>query len=386
MSRDLKVVDRHLRHWRDRGLVAAELEDRLRQSSRELERSRAGGVLRTALALLGGALLLAGFVLIVAENWMALPRGVKLAGWAALLVAFLAASHELAGRFPERPALSESLALVAGGWVLAGIALVSQIYHLEARTPNGIWMWLFLVAPGAWLLPRRALAAVLFVAVVAALSLEVGEADSWVHALHVETPWLWLAIPLLAATVVSWLPRPLPELRSWLGLWTFAAGQTFLLVLGATHELDHSELGRAWLIVGAGLAAALAWPARALPAAWDAATARLALVLTVLPWVLLGARYDTGGLSDNIAIGMAWLVQLAVAVLIVRAGAHAGSHAWINLGYAALLAGVVVRYFDFFGDFLEGGLALALTGFVLLFLLFALERARRRTLAVEAVS
>jgi hypothetical protein len=52
----------------------------------------------------------------------------------------------------------------------------------------------------------------------------------------------------------------------------------------------------------------------------------------------------------------------------------------------ALLTGGVVRYFDFFGDFLEGGTALALTGFVLLFVLFALERARRRTLAVEAVS
>jgi hypothetical protein len=227
---------------------------------------------------------------------------------------------------------------------------------------------------------------VLFVALVTALSLEVYEADSLIHAPHAETPWLWLAIPLLAGTLVSRLPRPLPELRSWLGLWTFGAGQLFLLVLGASHDLDHSELGAAWVVAAIGLAAALAWPARSLPAAWDATTARLALVLTVLPWLLLGARYDSSGIFDNIAIGAAWVVQLAIAILVVRAGAHAGSHAWINLGYVALLTGVVVRYFDFFGDFLEGGTALALTGFVLLFVLFALERARRRTLAVEAVS
>lgn len=57
-----------------------------------------------------------------------------------------------------------------------------------------------------------------------------------------------------------------------------------------------------------------------------------------------------------------------------------GSKAWVNIGYVAVLAGVVVRYFDFFGDFLEGGAALALTGVMLLFIVFALEKARRRSL------
>jgi uncharacterized membrane protein len=384
MNRGQKVLERHFRHWRDNGLLGAELEERLRQSSRELERSGVSTVFRTALAVLGSLLVLAGLILVVAENWMALHRGVKLAGWAALLGLFLAASVELDRRFPGRPALAEAFALLAGGWVLAGIALVGQIYHLTARTPNGYWLWLALILPAAWLLPRRAVAAVAFVAMVSALGSEVLEPRSLVHSSTSEGPWLWLAIPLLGGAVVSALPRRLPHLRSWLGLWVFGAGQLFLLVLGATKELDESGLGAAWVVAAAGIAAALALPDRVLP--WDATTSRAVLVATLLPWALIGREYARGDVLDNFGLGVAWVAQLAVAALVIRAGARAGSPSWVNLGYIALLAGVVVRYFDLFGDYLEGGIALTLTGGLLLFVLFVLEKARRRTLTAEAVA
>jgi uncharacterized membrane protein len=378
MSRELKALDKHLRHWRGQGLVDAELEARLRTSSEELDRSGVSTVLRTALALLGGALVLAGLTLVVAENWMVLHRGIKLAGWAVFLAAFLAASDEAARRFPDRAALAEAFALAAGGWVLAGIALVSQIYHLDSRPPNGIWLWVALVLPAAWLLERRATAAVLFAGIVAGLALEVGEKDSSVHANTVAGPWLWLAVPLLAGIAVSFLPHPWPGLRAWLGAWTFAAGQVFLLVLGAVQELDRSDLGRAATLVAVGLLAALGLPRRVLP--WDALTSRLLIAATLLPWAIMGERYDKGAIMDGIALGVAWIVQLVAAILVIRAGARMGSKAWVNLGYVAVLAGVVVRYFDFFGAFLEGGAALALTGVMLLFIVFALEKARRRTL------
>ncbi len=72
-----------------------------------------------------------------------------------------------------------------------------------------------------------------------------------------------------------------------------------------------------------------------------------------------------------------------IAILVIRAGARRGSGSWVNLGYLALLAGILTRYFDFFRDYLEGGTALALTGILLLFILYALEKARRRTLRRE---
>src|SRR5262245_374645 len=178
MARESKILDRHFRHWREKGLLSEEEEGRLRGASQELESSRLGGVMRGALAMLGGALVLSGLVLVIAENWAALHRGVKLTGWAGLLAVFLFGSRWLGRRFPDRPALAEALALVAGGWVMGGIALVSQIYHLDARPPNGIWFWLVLIAPAPWLLARRASSAIVFAALTAALALEVVEPDS----------------------------------------------------------------------------------------------------------------------------------------------------------------------------------------------------------------
>jgi uncharacterized membrane protein len=82
-------------------------------------------------------------------------------------------------------------------------------------------------------------------------------------------------------------------------------------------------------------------------------------------------------------VGLSWIAQVVIAVLVIRAGARRGSESWVNLGYLALLAGIVTRYFDFFGDYLRGGTALALTGCLLLFILYALEKSRRRTLVRE---
>lgn len=383
MSRDLKLLDRHLHHWRDLGLITEDLEARLRDASAELTQGSTRRVVRAALAVLGGGLLLAGLILIVAENWEALHRAVKLGAWAALQVAFLVAAQRLGQRWPGRPALAEVMAFVAGGWMLGGIALVSQIYQLDSRPPNGIWLWLALVLPAAWLLERRAVAVVLFIALLTAFCLEAAEPDSLFYVRNGAGPWAWLGIPLLTSVAVSWLPRPAPFLAGWTGLWTFVAANVFLLVLGASQDLDRSDLGRGWWLAGTGILVGLLLPQRCLPRTWDALTARLILGATFLPWMLLGARYDGALIKDHVAVGLAWVVQFGLAVLVIRAGARRGSEIWVNLGYLALLAGILTRYFDFFGDYLEGGAALALTGTLLLFILYALERARRRTLVRE---
>jgi uncharacterized membrane protein len=97
----------------------------------------------------------------------------------------------------------------------------------------------------------------------------------------------------------------------------------------------------------------------------------------LLPWVLLGAAYDAGSLWDLAVIGLAWVVQIALAFVVLRAGVRAGSRAWINLAYLSLFAGVVTRYFDFFGHYLEGGAALAATGILLLTTVTLFDRSRR---------
>jgi len=143
--------------------------------------------------------------LIIAENWEGLHRSLKLGGWALLQLAFLLFAYQLSRVWPDRPALAEAMSFVAGGWMLGGIALVSQIYQLDSRPPNGIWLWLVLVLPGAWLLERRAVTAVIIIALVCGFALEVGQIDSIFRADRVDGPWIWIGVPLLAAGLASYL-------------------------------------------------------------------------------------------------------------------------------------------------------------------------------------
>jgi uncharacterized membrane protein len=385
MTRESKVLDRHFRHWRETGLLSEDLEARLRAASHDLSHAAAASTMRKALAGLGAGLLLAGLVLIVAENWEVLHRGVKLAGWALIQVGLLWGADRLGRSSAPRYVLAEALAFVSAGWVLAGIALVSQIYHLDARPPNGIWLWLVLLLPAAWLQARAASSFAVFAALVVGLVMEAFEEDSLVHVTNAAGLWLWLAVPLLGGTLASWLPRPVPFQRTLVGAWTFLAANFFLLVFGAAQELTSSTLGKGWILVALGLAAGLLFPKRCLPPSWGA-SARVLLVLALLPWILNGSKHDPGYIPDLLAVGLAWVVQLGLAVLLIRSGARSGSESWVNIGYLALLAGIVTRYFDFFGDYLEGGLALVVTGAGLLLLLFLVERSRRRTMAAEVQS
>jgi uncharacterized membrane protein len=274
---------------------------------------------------------------------------------------------------------------VAGGWVLGGIALVSQIYQLDSRPPNGIWLWLVLVLPMTFILRSAAGAAVAWIALMAGLALEINEPGSWLAAAHAESPWLWLTVPVLTTAVISYLPGGRGGVRSLTAVFVFVVGQFFLLAFGAEQHLHQTDLGHAWVLVVAGLAAGLFLPSRVWPESWSPHTGRLILLATLLPWLALGSRFDDGSLLDLLAIGLCWVMGFATAFLAIRAGAR-GSRSWANLGFVALLLGVVVRYFDFFGDYLEGGTALALTGLLLLFVLYVLEKARRRTLGREATS
>jgi uncharacterized membrane protein len=380
MSSERTVLRRHLRHWQERGLVGEEQAGALLAASEELLRRNASRLVLGALAALGAGLVLAGAGLLVAQHWLELHRFAKLSGWAVLQLAFALLAFDLGRRFPDRPALAEAAALVAGGLLLAGISLVAEVYHLDGRTANSLWLWAALVLPMAFVLERRAPAGVFGAALLVALLSEVFEPGSPVRARDVDGPWLWLGLPLLATAVAARLPRAPRTLAGAAGGWAFAFTQLALLVFGAAQDLDSSNLGRAWAVAIPGLAWALWRPHDVLGATLSAAEWRLLLAGSLAPWLLVGASYQPASPVDAAAVAIAWVVQLAAAVLVVRAGARAQAAGWINAGYAGVALGILVRYFDFFPNALEGGLALLVTGLLLLAMLFALERSRRLAL------
>jgi len=107
------------------------------------------------LGMIGGVLISAGAILIVASNWDDISHWVKLGAALALLVGTHAAGWQ-AGRRGGSRVLAETLHFLGSGMFLANIALVGQIYHMSSRPPNAILLWLLGVAPMAWILRSKA--------------------------------------------------------------------------------------------------------------------------------------------------------------------------------------------------------------------------------------
>src|SRR5574337_513198 len=131
---------------------------------------------------IAGAVLLAlGIILIIAHNWNAIHPLVKLGGLLVLLAGAHYAGWRLRFDTPSLPRVGDALLLIAGLLFLAGIGLVSQIYHLDERPPNGVLLWWIGIAAMPWLAQSSALQALSTIGFVAWLGMEAAAFDSWIY-------------------------------------------------------------------------------------------------------------------------------------------------------------------------------------------------------------
>jgi uncharacterized membrane protein len=126
MATFLKNLEGLLASARDRGLIDPPSSEALLALARESARGR------------GAAL---GIILLISANWQALPPWVKILGFLALFSACHGSAIwiRLSGRPWEKTA--EALHFMGAGLFLAGVGLIAQIYHLNARPPNGVLLW-----------------------------------------------------------------------------------------------------------------------------------------------------------------------------------------------------------------------------------------------------
>ena len=155
-------------------------EDQRRAIVAHFELDRESNKLLAILSIIGAVLVSAGIILLIASNWDAIPRLVKLVGGLALLGGAHAGGW-FVGRTGRHPRVADALHLIGSVMFLANIALVGQIYHLSSRTPNAILLWLLGIAPLAWILRSKAQHILTLGVLALWLGLELNERDSLLY-------------------------------------------------------------------------------------------------------------------------------------------------------------------------------------------------------------
>ena len=358
------------------------------------------------LGTLGGTVLLLGIILLVSANWDQLSDGVKLGGFCLLLAGVHGAGFWITGTGRPYPNVAEALHFVGAGLVLAGIGLVAQIYHLDARPPDGAAMWLIAIVPLAVLLRSAAVTALSVFAlllwahlegnfggsplempdsILSHLSLEVGLGAALVGA----SPFLRDRVPAVARLFRG----------AGLGL---LAGTLYLIGFYRHFSWSSTEHSLALPLAAIGTGAvALAVGARhlapGLPIVRNRLVAFLGLLLALTLVLVLadcgafprGPKIDAFEFGwwrhydaiEWLGTGCAWILWFALAGWCVTFGTHAGRRNYINVGVAAIALGVITRFFDLIGGLAETGTVFTLGGVVLLVIAAGAERWRRGLVA-----
>jgi len=131
---DRKII-RKLDEWTAAGLVDADMKDRIHQY--ELQHASTRGFL-FAITWLAVACIVLGVIALVASNWDVIAPAVKLGLYFML---FAGAGCTLLFGVRDRSILQELLRLGLMGYILAGIGLVAQIYHLHSSPWRGMVFW-----------------------------------------------------------------------------------------------------------------------------------------------------------------------------------------------------------------------------------------------------
>ncbi|WP_313525261.1 DUF2157 domain-containing protein [Shinella sp.] len=184
-------LERDLKLWTQQGLLDAPTVDRL---LKEYDSRESSFSLGRVLMMIAALLVSAALLLLVAANWEAIPRLVRVVG----IVALIWGAYLAGGLLIQRGAPRLAAAFLAVGTLAFGgaIALIGQMYHLSGDALQAMLVWF----AGA------VIAAILFrsgavTAIAGFLAFAVAWTD-WSEAYHAsDTLLLWL-MPLMAVIVI----------------------------------------------------------------------------------------------------------------------------------------------------------------------------------------
>jgi hypothetical protein len=189
-----------LPEWEREGLLTAESAAVLRQRAQAAV-ARGGQLGLVIFGGLGAVLVAGGVIALLAHNWDALPR------WVRLILAFapMLAGQALAAWVVRggaaiaawiREAVAVFLALSAG----TCLAIVAQIYSMGGEWETLLLAWCLLAVPVLWLL-RSDLLATLY---VIGISVWVQASSEWWGGHLQSERWFWY--PLLLVPLLGWWP------------------------------------------------------------------------------------------------------------------------------------------------------------------------------------
>jgi uncharacterized membrane protein len=342
------------------------------------------------LSIIGGIMVAAGLILVMAANWDRIPELAKIISGLGLMVGCHLGGWWLrqTGRFH---AASEGLNLIGSLLFLGNIALLGQVFNLSSRPQNAILLWLVGIAPTAFLLRSKPQHVLTLLAATVWLGYETFHREGWFHLTGADQGG-WLILLLGANAFIAlgvWLKRdafgPTTEKHGLLLVHLVSLPLAWPFFLDGT-SWQSSELWMA-LVVSVAIGGLLflgIWRHQTeLPMQWRVTWAATLLGVWLLGWLALlyGDRWDTHR-HDAHPVSWATSIGLFIFCLVqIQAGLLRRSPWLVNLALVFIAAHLITAYVKLFGTMLTTGTVFIVGGAFLVALAIYLEKKRRQLLA-----
>ncbi|MFK0683198.1 DUF2157 domain-containing protein [Ochrobactrum sp. BD67] len=354
-------VERLIEQWQRDGLIDAETASKL---NADLEKRASVFSLGSVLATLGGLLLGAAVIMLVAANWQEMPRLMRIG-----LIFVLIWTSYLGGAWRQARGdklFPAALYIVGAASFGAGLALVGQMYHLSGDIHSAAIYWSVGVLISAFLLRAPVLAA--FGAGVACFYLSTYVFDT---SSYDDMTYRWVGpLLLLFGAVAALFTRSRHAAHLWA---MFSIG--WALLIYAEHESNTVLV--LMLVVGIGLILADGFAHATVQrltrfahplAAYGLALALLALITLQLNQAL---SYSSDGASlDRDILYSIFILALAIGAIAVAGRNNGGLR---SIAYAAFSIQVLYLAFETVGTMI-GTSGFFLTAGILVLLLAAFVR------------
>jgi uncharacterized membrane protein len=298
----------------------------------------------TLFSILGGLMIGAGIILLLAYNWTELGRPVRaVLSFLPLVIGQGLVGWTLLRKWESKPWREGSSGFLAMG-IGASIALVGQTYHIPGNMANFLFVWLLLGLPLVYLC-RSTVAAFLYIVGTAAWT--IAAQDIHGHAL-----WYWPLLACVLPFIWTRLQRQQEQPSTALLLWSLCL--SLCLGLGVAME---KVLPGLWIITYSCLFALFClggrvWyrdvPSQPLSVSGSFGTVILALLLTFSDfWRRIGFNHYRGGNGRYLewfGIQDYLLVLLLLSVVVILAVRAAARKDFAALAWCASPVIAVVGY------------------------------------------
>jgi uncharacterized membrane protein len=350
----------------------------------------------TIFSVLGGALLAVAAALVIAHHWHEIPRWARLGGVVTLIL--VAPGGGLALRTRGYAGLGEGLFVMGGGLLLAGVALVGQLYNLADPPWVALLFWWVLLVPAAYALPSISLTVLAWAGAGAGYAVLAFERTSWLGR-DVHLNGVLGAVAVAAGGMVAWALgavhrdgeyRRVRQFLEQLGLLAIVSALVPLGFVGSPdwRTIDASRWPVALLgaLVVATVAVGVAYfalpPDRPIVRAGPPVAMMLLIVYLLVFVAAVTTRVPVGTLRALVWTN--WALLFVVALALIAYGARWDRASWINWGVIWVGVNAVARYLELFGTMLQTSALFFATGLFALALGGVLEWLRRRVAARAA--